>query len=345
MPDTTDLRDVAALPPVMDRADAERLAHTLRMVADPTRLQVLSMIIGSPNGEALVGNLAVELGITQPTVSHHVKVMAEEGLLQRDRRGRQVWYSIVPSRRSEIVERVFGAITRQSADVRAQLTRLILPGTGASEPDAPELSVAHRDLPPALTRVIDDLAVRFSGIFSRETISRYVGESYALLEKRAGVSERLPSLSAQFATDRLTALAAAEALVPRGIPEVLFVCVQNAGRSQMAAAFLRALGGDGVHVRTAGSEPAASVHPVVVDALDEVGVPLAADFPKPLTDEVVRAADYVITMGCGDACPVYPGRRYLDWELDDPVGQPIEKVREIRDDIERRVRALLAELV
>ncbi|WP_224760505.1 metalloregulator ArsR/SmtB family transcription factor [Salinibacterium sp. ZJ450] len=343
MPDAIGVRDLAATPPAMDREDAERLAHTLRMVADPTRLQVLSVIIGSPNGEALVGNLAVELGITQPTVSHHVKVMAEEGLLQRDRRGRQVWYSIVPSRRAEIVERVFGAITRQPDEVRAQLTRLILPGTGTGTES--ESTDVHRDLPPALTRVIDDLAVRFSGVFSPQTISRYVGESYALLSERAGVSERLPSLSAQFATDRLTALAAAEALVPRGIPEVLFVCVQNAGRSQMAAAFLRALGGDRVHVRTAGSEPAASVHPVVVDALDEVGVPLAADFPKPLTDEVVRAADYVITMGCGDACPVYPGRRYLDWELDDPVGQPLAKVRDIRDDIERRVRALLAELI
>jgi arsenate reductase (thioredoxin) len=125
---------------------------------------------------------------------------------------------------------------------------------------------------------------------------------------------------------------------------VLFVCVQNAGRSQIAAAILRSLAGDRVRVLTAGSEPAESVNPLVVAALDEIGVPLAGEYPKPLTDEVVRAADYVITMGCGDACPVYPGRRYLDWELPDPVGLSLDGVRAVRDEIDGRVRTLLAEL-
>jgi ArsR family transcriptional regulator len=122
------------------------------------------------------------------------------------------------------------------------------------------------------------------------------------------------------------------------------VCVQNAGRSQLASAILRSLAGDRVRVLTAGSEPAGSVNPLVVAALDEIGVPLGGEFPKPLTDEVVRAADVVITMGCGDACPVYPGRRYLDWELDDPAALSMDGVRRVRDEIVVRVRALLAEL-
>ncbi len=196
-----------------------------------------------------------------------------------------------------------------------------------------------------LEHIIDELATRFSAAFSRETVARYVAESHALLADRVRISRFLPSLTTSFAADRLAALATARGLSNSGTPEVLFVCVQNAGRSQMAAAMLRLLAGDRVHVRTAGSAPAPAVDAVVVEALDEIGVPLAADFPKPLTDEVVRAADYVITMGCGDACPVLPGRRYLDWDLDDPVGAGIERVRAVRDEIAERVRGLMREMV
>jgi protein-tyrosine-phosphatase len=128
-------------------------------------------------------------------------------------------------------------------------------------------------------------------------------------------------------------------------PEVLFVCVHNAGRSQMAAAFCDHLGGGRVEVRSAGSEPADRINPAVLEAMREAGLDLAREVPKLLTDEAVEASDVVITMGCGDACPVYPGKRYLDWELDDPAGQPIEVVRRIRDDIRRRVEALLADLL
>ncbi|HEU0248703.1 MAG TPA: arsenate reductase ArsC [Gaiellaceae bacterium] len=128
-------------------------------------------------------------------------------------------------------------------------------------------------------------------------------------------------------------------------PEVLFVCVHNAGRSQMAAALTTLRSGGRVAVRSAGSEPADSVNSVVVDAMAELGVDLAEAFPKPLDDEVVRAADVVITMGCGDTCPIYPGKRYEDWELDDPAGQELEAVRRIRDEIDERVRALVGELV
>jgi arsenate reductase len=127
-------------------------------------------------------------------------------------------------------------------------------------------------------------------------------------------------------------------------PEVLFVCVHNAGRSQMAAALLRHHAAGRVTVRSAGSAPADEVNPAVVAVMAEVGINVAREFPKRLTTDAVEAADVVITMGCGDACPVFPGKRYLDWQLDDPAGLPLEAVRPIRDEIDRRVRALLAEL-
>jgi arsenate reductase (thioredoxin) len=129
------------------------------------------------------------------------------------------------------------------------------------------------------------------------------------------------------------------------VPEVLFVCVHNAGRSQMAAGLLEKLAEGAVQVRSAGSDPADQINPAAVEAMSEVGVDLSKEFPKPLTDEVVRAADAVVTMGCGDACPIYPGKRYEDWELEDPDGKDLETVREIRDQIAGHVRELLTELV
>jgi arsenate reductase len=127
-------------------------------------------------------------------------------------------------------------------------------------------------------------------------------------------------------------------------PSVLFVCVHNAGRSQMAAAFLTHLAGDRVQVRSAGSAPADTVNPAVVDAMAEVGIDIAAEVPKVLTVEAVQASDAVITMGCGDTCPVFPGKRYLDWQLPDPAGQGVEAVRPIRDEIEKRIRGLVDEI-
>jgi protein-tyrosine-phosphatase len=133
--------------------------------------------------------------------------------------------------------------------------------------------------------------------------------------------------------------------VPGERPEVLFVCVHNAGRSQMAAGLVQLRSEGRIRVRSAGSDPAEVINPAVVEAMEEVGVDLAEEFPKPLTDEAVRAADVVITMGCGDACPVYPGKRYEDWTLDDPAGQDLETVRRIRDEIDVRVRTLVGELL
>ena len=135
-----------------------------------------------------------------------------------------------------------------------------------------------------------------------------------------------------------------EGSVQKDVPEVLFVCVHNAGRSQMAAGLLNKRGGGRIHVRSAGSTPADELNPRVVEAMQEIGIDISEEFPKPLTDEFVKAADVVITMGCGDACPIYPGKRYEDWELVDPAGQDLETVRQIRDEIDARVQALLNEL-
>jgi arsenate reductase len=133
--------------------------------------------------------------------------------------------------------------------------------------------------------------------------------------------------------------------MPSMTPEVLFVCVHNAGRSQMAAGLVKLRSEGRVHVRSAGSAPADEINPAVAEAMREIGVDLSEEFPKPLTDEVVRAADVVITMGCGDACPIYPGKRYEDWQLDDPAGRGLETVRRIRDEIDARVRKLIADLL
>jgi arsenate reductase (thioredoxin) len=193
-------------------------------------------------------------------------------------------------------------------------------------------------------RAAEALQREFEGIFSRETIARFMAESVDLLGS-ARVNVFVPVLAHRFARERLRAFGQAENLITKAVPEVLFVCVQNAGRSQMAAALLNHRAEGRVHVRSAGSDPGEEINPAVVEALAELGIDVEEEFPKPLTDEVVRAADAVVTMGCGDACPIYPGKRYLDWELDDPAGQPLAVVRRIRDEIDARVQTLLAELV
>jgi arsenate reductase (thioredoxin) len=193
-------------------------------------------------------------------------------------------------------------------------------------------------------RLTEGLVDEFAGIFSAETIERYISESVDLLGE-SKINVFVPVLAHRFARERLKALAQADDLVVKEHPEVLFVCVQNAGRSQMAAGLVKLRSGGRVHVRSAGSAPAEDLDPAVVQALSEVGVDTGEEFPKPLTDEVVRAADVVITMGCGDACPIYPGKRYEDWELEDPAEKDLDTVRRIRDEIDERVRALVADLV
>ena len=152
-------------------------------------------------------------------------------------------------------------------------------------------------------------------------------------------------LAYRFTRERLRALGQAEGTIAKDFPEVLFVCVHNAGRSQMAAGLLEQHAKGRLRVRSAGSTPANEINAAVVQAMDELGLDISKEYPKPLTDEFVRAADVVITMGCGDSCSVFPGKRYLDWELDDPAGKTVEEVRPIRDELDRRVQALLAEIL
>jgi protein-tyrosine-phosphatase len=201
-------------------------------------------------------------------------------------------------------------------------------------------AVQHLAIKQATAR----LGQEFAGIFGSETIERFITESFSQLEQRAEVDTWLPVLTERFARDRLRALAHVEGRQTLGKPAVLFVCVQNAGRSQMAAGWLRHLAGDRVEVYSGGQDPAAGIHDVAVQAMAEVGVDIRSEFPKPWTDEIIRVADVVVTMGCGDACPIIPGRRYEDWELTDPHDQPIEVVREVRDEIEQRIRGLMTSL-
>jgi arsenate reductase len=195
-----------------------------------------------------------------------------------------------------------------------------------------------------INQAAERLADEFAGIFSQETIARYMAESQELLGE-AKLNVFVPVLAHRFARERLRALAQAEGILGKDQPEVLFVCVHNAGRSQMAAGLLKLRSDDRIHVRSAGSTPAEEINPNAIAALQELGVDMTEEFPKPLTDEVVRAADVVITMGCGDACPIYPGKKYEDWELDDPEGQDLETVRRIRDEIDARVQKLIVELL
>lgn len=192
-------------------------------------------------------------------------------------------------------------------------------------------------------RAAQGLKEDFRGVFSEETVDRFVRES---LEGLSGskAPQFVPIFVNRFARERLRALAQSEGSIHKDVPEVLFVCVHNAGRSQMAAGLLSKRAEGRVHVRSAGSTPANELNPQVVEAMQEIGIDISQEFPKPLTDEFVKAADVVITMGCGDSCPIYPGKRYEDWELVDPAEQDLDTVRQIRDEIDARVQALLNEL-
>jgi protein-tyrosine-phosphatase len=184
----------------------------------------------------------------------------------------------------------------------------------------------------------------FAGALNAETIERFMTDSLEQLTQTARLPNWLPLLAERFAKERLRALVRLEAGASVTTPAVLFLCVHNAGRSQMAAGWLRHLAGQQVDVFSGGSEPAEKLNQGAVAAMAEVGIDISFELPQPWADEIVRAADVVVTMGCGDACPLFPGKRYVDWELDDPAGKAIEDIRPIRDEIERRVRTLMAEL-
>jgi arsenate reductase (thioredoxin) len=207
-----------------------------------------------------------------------------------------------------------------------------------------ELSIDQR---LALKTAATNLGREFDGTFGVETIERFLHSSYDQFATQAHIVRFLPLLAERFARQRLRALAKVEGHAhsgESGKPTVLFLCTHNAGRSQMAMGFFTHLAGDAAVAWSGGSQPETGINPAAVAAMAERGIDISHEYPKPWTDEIVRAADVVITMGCGDACPVFPGRRYEEWLLPDPAGQDVDHVRPIRDDIERRVRHLLTEL-
>ena len=196
----------------------------------------------------------------------------------------------------------------------------------------------------ALKAAAERLESEFGDTFDAETIDRFLYTAHAQFAHHASVPNFLPLLAERFAQQQLRALARVEGKHHDGKPTVLFLCTHNAGRSQMAAAFLTELAGGDAVAWSGGSDPSDEVNPAVVQAMSERGIDIAHEYPKPFTDEIVQAADVVITMGCGDACPVIPGRRYEEWTFDDPAGRDVDAVRPIRDAIEQRVRRLLTEL-
>jgi len=196
----------------------------------------------------------------------------------------------------------------------------------------------------ALKTAAARLSTDFAGVFGQETIERFLHSSFDQFAGKASMTRFLPLLAERFARQRLQALAKVEGLDEDARPTVLFLCVHNAGRSQMAMGFFAQLAGDRAVAWSGGSEPDTSVNPAAIEAMRERGIDISEEYPKPWTDEVVRAADVVVTMGCGDACPIFPGKRYEEWVLDDPAGLDVNAVRPVRDEIERRVRVLLAEL-
>ena len=202
----------------------------------------------------------------------------------------------------------------------------------------------HQDQRVALRSAATNLRHEFEGIFGTETIERFLATSYDQFAANARVVSFLPLMAERFARQRLKALAKVEGNETNGVPTVLFLCVHNAGRSQMALGWFNHLARDRAVAWSGGSEPGKEVNPSAILAMEEVGIDIAQEFPKPWTDEIVQAADVVVTMGCGDACPLFPGKRYEDWELPDPAALDLDAVRPIRDTIEQRVRGLLDSL-
>lgn len=194
-----------------------------------------------------------------------------------------------------------------------------------------------------LDSVVDRLCSEFAGVFSRESVAACVQDSRDRLGP-ARIEMYQPLLAYRYARDRLRVTAVGTGALDKVLPEVLFVCAGNSGRSQLAEALLTARAAGKVTVRSAGTSPALEVAPHIREVLAEIGIDLGDAYPKPLTDESVAAADIVVTAGCPDACPVLPGRRYVDWDLPDPSGAPVEAVRDIRDRIDKLVRDLLTEM-
>jgi protein-tyrosine-phosphatase len=215
--------------------------------------------------------------------------------------------------------------------------------------DSPVTHHHHRgdlsiDQKLALRTAATRLENEFADTFGTETIERFLHTSYDQFAGHASIPNFLPLLAERFARQRLRALARVEGHLSDGKPTVLFLCTHNAGRSQMALGYFSHYAGDNAVAWSGGSEPGNEINPAAIAAMHEVGIDITGEYPKPWTDEIVAAADVVVTMGCGDACPVFPGKRYENWELPDPASQGLDAVRPIRDQIDQLIHQLLAEL-
>ena len=304
---------------------ATTVANTLKALADPLRLRMLSAIATDPRGESCVCDLAELADVSQPTISHHLKVLKDTGLLASERRGTWVYYRIVATRQAAVTALLDG------------FASTIVSEPAEDRPESPREVDSH-----VIDRLAEELADEYDTL-SRDLVVTMVRESYAGLLRSAKIARHLIPLTERFARQRLTDLTRDR---ETGVSQVLFVCVQNAGRSQLAAALVNQMADGKVVARSAGSRPAPDVHPHVRSLLTEIeGEDAATErFPKPLTDDAVRAADVVITMGCDDVCPIIPGVRYEDWAVGDPALASAEGVEAIRDDIAARVRTLLDSL-
>lgn len=316
--------------PPLDVAEARRRAAQLQSLTHPVRLLLLSHLARQPDQVARASDLAGELGIPAEEVTGHLATLADANLVT------QVGASGEPT-------------VTLSHGAWARFRRIIAPRLDAEHHQPvgvprlePEIDWSR--YPAVVRRIAQQLTQRFRTTFSRNTIEKYVADSYDEMTARSRVSKHLPMLTNRLTTDRLSTLAAARGLRLRPVPDVLFVCVKNSGRSQIAGAVLHHLAGELVTVRSAGTLPAEAVEPAVRQALREVGLDQLILPPRQLSDDMVRAADVVVTMGCGDACPIIPGRRYFDWPIEDPAGLPLERVRSIREEVQHRVELLLVEL-
>ncbi len=306
---------------------ASTVATTLKALSDPLRLRMLSAIASDPRGESCVCDLAELADVSQPTVSHHLKVLKDVDVLTSERRGTWVWYRINPNRRAAVT-----ALLDAFAPATVAAPTLL---------DTPSGDKARPDFDTRITHLAEELALDVPEL-DKQTVLTIVRESYTALARTATVTTALVPLTERFARQRLADLTRNR---DTSVPQVLFVCVANAGRSQLAAALVNQMAGGKVIARSAGSRPADVIHPHVRSLLAKIEGPGAAErFPKPLTDDAVRAADVVITMGCGDVCPVIPGVRYDDWAVGDPALASREGVEAIRDDITARVRVLVDDL-
>ncbi|WP_061962289.1 metalloregulator ArsR/SmtB family transcription factor [Demequina flava] len=305
-------------------ARATAAASTLKALAEPLRLRMLAVISQAPRGEACVCDLSALTDVSDPTISYHLKALRTAGLVRSERRGTWVYYSVEPSMASAVEALMHTFATTPPAE------------------EPPRTEGVDR-----VQRALESVSAELHDLFpdlEQAQVERTVQESYTALSSRARVRQYLVPLTRQFARQRLADVAKHTSPERDYPPQVLFVCVQNAGRSQLAAALLHHYAGDRVVVRSAGSMPASGVHDAVQAHIEDIS-PDSQPYPKPLTDDAVRASDVVITMGCGDVCPIYPGKRYDDWKVGDPALASEAGVQAIRDDIDRRVRDLLAELV